>query len=199
MALRRGHIARCALVLLCAGIGLASYAAAIPVKAMVAQLLLERAWAASLADGNRHRPWPWADHWPMGRIRFPAHGVSQIILAGDGGHVLAFAPGWNNGSGALGSQTTSVVSAHRDTHFRVLAKVAVGHPIQLETRERRTDYRITDLRVVDARETELVIRPHEELVLVTCWPFDAVVPGGPLRLVATARPMQPPRVATSSP
>ena len=38
--------------------------------------------------------------------------------------------------------------------------------------------------VVDARHTGITSDPlHDELVLVTCYPFDVLVHGGPFRLV----------------
>jgi hypothetical protein len=55
----------------------------IPAKAQVAQLLLARAWQEAQVDGGVHKPWAWADHWPVARLRMPAHGVDQIVLAGD--------------------------------------------------------------------------------------------------------------------
>jgi sortase A len=42
--------------------------------------------------------------------------------------------------------------------------------------------------VVDARRTRLATAGEgARLVLVTCWPFDAVEPGGPWRYVVEAR------------
>ena len=53
---------------------------------------------------------------------------------------------------------------------------------------RPTRLRIEGVSVVDARTA--VIRSEDRaagLILMTCYPFDAVVPGGPLRYVVTAR------------
>ena len=86
-----------------------------------------------------------------------------------------------------------VIAGHRDTHFRALARLAPGDEIVLETvagpsggvRSRR--YRVTGAVVVDRSRTDFVADAGEPtLTLVTCWPFDAVVPGGPLRYVVTA-------------
>ena len=41
-----------------AGLGLAAEAAWMPAKAVLAQILLERAFARSLAEGRAVRPWP---------------------------------------------------------------------------------------------------------------------------------------------
>ena len=47
-----------------------------------------------------------------------------------------------------------------------------------------------DLEVVDSRSHELVVDDSvERLSLVTCFPFDSPVAGGPLRYVVTALPL----------
>ena len=50
----------------------------IQAKAELAQVLLERAWEKTLAGEARARPWPWADTWPVARLRIPSSGVDQI-------------------------------------------------------------------------------------------------------------------------
>src|ERR1700755_2904480 len=62
-------------------------------KAFLAQVLLERAFAASLASGYAVKPWPWADTWPVARIEVPRLHRSAIVLAGSSGQALAFGPG----------------------------------------------------------------------------------------------------------
>ena len=57
----------------------------IPAKALAAQLLLERAFAASLADGRPVKAWPWADTWPVARIEAPRLGRRVIALEGGSG------------------------------------------------------------------------------------------------------------------
>jgi len=47
--------------------------------------------------------------------------------------------------------------------------------------------RVTDVRIVDTRRTRLVLDANAALLtLVTCYPFDAINPGGPLRWLVTA-------------
>jgi sortase A len=106
--------------------------------------------------------------------------------------VLAFAPGHNPQSAALSSALgTKVISAHRDTHFTVLRDVLVGESVTLETEQGTRSYRVAQMDVIDIRQRDLEIFPDGEdaLVLVTCYPFDAVNPNGPLRLVVHARGM----------
>ena len=68
----------------------------------------------------------------------------------------------------------------------------MGDEIVIETPDKREHrYAVTSARVVDERDT-WVAEPTDEktLTLVTCYPFDAIVPGGPERYVvrATASP-----------
>jgi sortase A len=157
-------------------------------KAQLAQHLLQRAWARTLRGEAAVKPWPWADTWPVARLRAPAHGVDLIVLAGVSGRTLAFGPGHAEGSALPGAPGTAIVTAHRDTHFRFLERLRRGDEIVVDVpHEPSARLRVTDLSVVDARTA--VIRRNREtagLVLMTCYPFGAVAPGGPLRYVVTA-------------
>ena len=172
------------------GLGLLLQGLWIPAKALVAQVLLERAWEDSKASGGAPvMPWPWADHWPVAQLHFLQRGESYVVLSGDQGASLAFAPGHNPQSAPLHQTSGSkVISAHRDTHFTVLRDVLVGESVALETEQGMRSYRVTEMNVIDVRQQTLEIFPGGEdaLVLVTCYPFDAVNPNGPLRLVVTA-------------
>jgi len=175
---------------LLAGVGLwqLGQGAWIYVKARLAQRLLQRAWARTLRGEPETRPWPWADTWPVARLQVPAHGVDLIVLTGVSGRTLAFGPGHAPGSAVPGAQGTAIVTGHRDTHFRFLERVQQGDAIIVEGPDRRRSrLRVQETSVVDSRTA--VIRTEDRsvgLVLVTCYPFDAVRPGGPLRYVVTA-------------
>jgi len=175
---------------LLAGVGLwqLGQGAWIYVKARLAQRLLQRAWARTLRGEPEARPWPWADTWPVARLQVPAHGVDLIVLAGVSGRTLAFGPGHAPGSAVPGAHGTAIVAGHRDTHFRFLERLKQGDEIIVEVPGlRRSRLRVQETSVVDSRTA--VIRTEDRsagLVLVTCYPFDAVRPGGPLRYVVTA-------------
>ncbi|NND68764.1 MAG: class GN sortase [Halioglobus sp.] len=167
-------------------------AALIKAKAALAPVLIDDAWERVLAAGGGvHRPWPWADTWPVARLRFPAEGVELPVLHGDGGNSLAFAPGRALASAPFGTEGVSVIGGHRDTHFAFLEHVTRGDTVELQLRSgewRR--YRVREVRIADAaRETLSGSDTHEELMLVTCYPFDALAAGGPLRYVVSARPL----------
>ena len=159
----------------------------IHVKAHLAQALLQRAWARTLAGEARVKPWPWADTWPVARLRAPAHGVDLIVLSGVSGRTLAFGPGHADGSAQPGMPGTAIVSGHRDTHFAFLRRLRPGEAIVVETPGRAPRvFRVRDAVVVDSRTAAITGDDTPALVLLTCYPFDAVVPGGPLRYVVAA-------------
>ena len=177
-----------AILLASAGAFLWIEAGWIHAKAWLAQVLLERAWGETLAGGGPARPWPWADTRPVGRLWVPAHGVDLVVLAGASGRTLAFAPGHLSGSAGLDGLGNSVLAGHRDTHFAFLRRLELGDEIRTENADGETHrYRVVDLAVVEERDMN-ALDPWAppSLTLVTCYPFDTPVPGGPLRYVVTA-------------
>ncbi len=181
---------RLALALACATLAVICLVDAgwIHAKAAVAQVLLERSWQRSDGDGQAPPPWPWADTRPVARLHAPPLRHSQIVLAGDSGRVLAFGPGWAPASAAPDGRGTIVISGHRDTHFAWLRHLETGDRVQLETRDGRRDYIVTTQRIADAERERIALDDDgDTLLLVTCWPFDAVA-GGPLRYVVRAEP-----------
>ena len=163
----------------------------IKAKAWLAPILIERAWAQSLSRGGEPvAPWPWADTWPVARLKVPSEGLERWVLAGDSGNALAFGPGHATASAALGSAGLAVIGGHRDTHFAFLRYLKPGAELhlQLPGGHWRT-YAVAALEVVDASVQSLPVSSGvERLLLVTCYPFDALQPGGPLRYVVHALP-----------
>lgn len=121
-----------AVLMIAAGLWIAGGAGWIHIKAWLAQVLIERAWAGNLEEATpARRPWSWADTTPVARLHFVRQGASMIVLAGESGRVLAFGPGHRPGSALPGQAGNSVVSGHRDTHFAVLEQVTVGDLVQV--------------------------------------------------------------------
>jgi sortase A len=180
-------------VLLVASVSFLGRGVWIYAKASVAQVLLRRAWARTVQGGKEVRPWPWADTWPIARLRAPAVRANFIVLAGASGRTLAFGPGHLDGTARPGDAGNCVLSAHRDTQFAFLRRLETGDTLELETPDgHRHVYRVFDRRVVNKRQTGILEDTSEAmLTLVTCYPFDAVAPGGPLRYVVQAREVPP--------
>jgi sortase A len=161
----------------------------IPAKAWLAQELMQRAWLRVSAGEDRAAPWPWADTWPVARLSAKSHDVDLIVLAGGSGRTLAFGPGHLSASALPGETGNMVIAGHRDTHFAFLRNLEPGHRLTIESFSgATTDYEVIGLNVVDSRRGSLLLDTDDAvLTLVTCYPFDAVDPGGPLRYVVTAR------------
>src|SRR5215813_5091902 len=62
-------------------------------KALLAQVLLERAFTESIASHHPVKPWSWADTWPVARIEVKRLNAGAIVLGGSSGQALAFGPG----------------------------------------------------------------------------------------------------------
>ena len=161
----------------------------IPAKAWLAQELMQHAWNRAGGGEARPVPWPWADTWPVARLSAMAGDVNLIVLAGGSGRTLAFGPGHLSASAMPGTTGNSVIAGHRDTHFNFLQHLEIGEYLVVETAtSTRHLYEVSDIEVVDARRSSLLLDTEDSLLsLVTCYPFDAVEPGGPMRYVVTAR------------
>jgi sortase A len=139
-------------------------------------MLLERAFAETIATGRPTKPWSWADTWPVARIEVKRIGASAIVLAGTSGQALAFGPGHVEETADAGERGVAVYAAHRDTHFRFLQNVAIGDGIGVTRGDgKRFRYRADYSAVVrfDASGIQRATQGRE-LVLSTCWPFDSL-------------------------
>ena len=167
-------------------IGSASY---IHAKAILAQVLLETAWDKTLHGQQEVKPWPWADTWPISRLDVPGLGIDRIVLAGASGSSLAFGPGHLFGSSLPGQKGNTVIAGHRDTHFRFLKDIQPGELIQLQSLTGKTiKYEVSEIIIVDKKQAEYLANTSENtLTLITCYPFDAIRPGGPLRYLVIAK------------
>jgi len=175
------------LVLAIIGLVLFGDGAYIHAKARLAQVLLERAFDKSVATDEVVKPWSWADTWPVARIEVKRIGASAIVLEGASGQALAFGPGHILQTVDAGERGIAVYAAHRDTHFRFLRNVAIGDVIDVTRRDgKHFRYRADSSAIVrfDASGIDPATQDFE-LVLTTCWPFDAVT-SGPERYILHA-------------
>jgi sortase A len=155
-------------------------------KAHAAQILLDRAWQQTLISKNTNKPWPWADTWPVAELIVPKLDISQIVLAGDSGEALAFGPGHSFASALPDEHGTVMISGHRDTHFRFLQRLKQGERLILKTKTGIHYYTVSNTRIVDSRSYK-VDTNNDELILVTCYPFNSVISGGTERYMVYAQ------------
>jgi sortase A len=157
----------------------------ITLKAEVAQVLLERAFTTSVSTGQPVKAWNWADTWPVARVDVKRLGASAVVLKGVSGEAMAFGPGLLEETAKPGEPGTSVMSAHRDTHFAFLQYVRIGDVIDITRHDGlQMAYRVTQTRVVDWNQSG--IDRHAKgfkLVLATCYPFNGVIGGSQRYLV----------------
>lgn len=173
------------------GIGFWSLAGGtyIPAKAWLAQELMQRAWVRAGQDVDRPVPWPWADTWPVARLRSESRDVDLIVLSGGSGRTLAFGPGHLSASSMPGEIGNTVIAGHRDTHFRFLRNIEKGELLTVESAGgRKHVYAVLGADIVDSRKGGLLLDTDAAmLTLVTCYPFETRDTGGPLRYIVTAR------------
>ena len=173
--------------LVLAGLWQTGSGAWIYMKAQLAQVLLQRAWAGTLAGQQAVKPWPWADTWPIARLMVPRLGIDQIVLEGAYNRTLAFGPAHMESASGT-KEGTVILTGHRDTHFAFLEYVQTGERFFLQSSNGDIrSYRVGDRRIVDSRSGRIQLdREHSALVLVTCYPFRTPIPGGLLRWVVSA-------------
>ncbi|MFT6030428.1 MAG: sortase A [Oleiphilaceae bacterium] len=159
-------------------------------KAWLAEQFIEHAWQASLEGESKVRPWPWADTWPIAEIHVPRLNIRQIILSGDSSRVLAFGPGSTESGILPGEPGLSIVSGHRDTSFNFLKNIQEGDKLIIKNEQEVTTYKVEELAIVDQRyfqiDNKIMKEQHSSILLVTCYPFDALRAGGNKRFVVLA-------------
>lgn len=161
----------------------------IEAKARLAQVLIEQAWEQTLATGETHKPWSWADTWPVARIYHPPTNTDLYVLEGAEGNSLAFGPGHHQAT-ALPGEGASIIGGHRDTHFKFLREAMLRDELLIQGLNGEwQQYEITNTEIRHSEQEPLFMNENSDtLYLVTCYPFDALVPSGPLRYLVIAKP-----------
>ena len=175
-------------VLLAGGGCLAFEGLKIEVKARVAQLLLQYAWYKTIMTGEDQLPWRSFDGFPVLRLTIPRYEVDQIVLAGTSGQSLFFGPAFHKESKLPGSGGTTVLSSHRDSHGIYIKQLKKGDIIKLQDRfQEWHTYTIDDFVILNVKtDTITTTNAKEVLLIITCYPFNALTSGTPLRYVVSA-------------
>jgi sortase A len=158
-------------------------------KAHLSEFLIADAWQKTLKDKTNHKPWSWADTYPVLEIRIPRINKQSYILEGANGRNMAFSAAHTTISGLPGQNKSTVVSGHRDSHFDYLQELIVGDKIVTYGKTITQNFKIVEIKVINSREEKLVIKNKNELILTTCYPFGALQTGGDLRYVIHATPI----------
>jgi len=162
----------------------------IQAKAGLGQVLLESAWARTLDTKTPQKAWPWADTTPVAKLTVPFLGESFVVLEGVSGEAMAFGPGRIASLSDTAKSGVFGVGGHRDSHLRFAEHLTLGSELELQTRDGSvTRYQVTTKFVADSADQELLVDPHQHaLVLITCYPFNALQTGGSKRYVVIAIP-----------
>jgi sortase A len=184
---RRAHLVAMVAVL-AVGLVCLGHSGWIYTKAFIAQQLIGTAWQRVQAGDLDAKPWRWADTRPVAKLTLGSGTRALLVLEGSSGRNLAFGPVHDPASVLPGQWGNSVIEGHRDTHFSALRDLRLGDRVRIELPDgRRASFAVTHLQVVDSRRSRIALDSEApRLTLVTCYPFDAVRPGGPLRYVVTA-------------
>ncbi len=161
-------------------------------KAQLAQMFIATSWESRQVNTMPGRPWPWADTRAIGTLEIPRLGIKQFIMQDASGESLAFGPGRVLPSVLPSSTGHAVIAGHRDSHFSFLRDVSKGDIITTSNyQQQQQSYKVSDIHIINVTEQSLNSNEEQnQLTLITCYPFDSLVPGGPLRLIITALPLQ---------
>ncbi len=146
-------------------------------KARLSQWVLEAAWAGTPSTQSRALL-DWAfDTQVSGRLVWQEGGKTWYIIDGTQAENLKLAPGWHDQSVRPGEKGRALISAHKDTHFAGLGKVAVGdHLIWSTSPGEQITFTVSRLEIVPAQTNLSVDSSDPELVLSTCYPLAASAP-----------------------
>ena len=122
----------------------------------------------------------------VARIVVPDAGVDAVAFEGIDLPTLDRGAGHFPGTALPGQRGNSSFTAHRNTDFRGLRHIAIGHSIYVERGGSAFHYRVAETRVVEPEQVDVIrYRGRDELTLITCHPFDWVGPA-PRRFVVHA-------------
>jgi sortase A len=163
------------------------------------------------------KPWPWADTYPVAKIHFhsgPTNRSSSqgsakrqarqhelaaqplYVLAGASGRTMAFGPGHMSATSLPLEGGNSVITGHRDTHFAALQYLNQGDLIKVQTLEGQGQYQVTATFIVHQSQTQIIESNYfasssqDQLTLITCYPFNSLVPNPTMRYVVSADRMR---------
>ncbi|HFC30949.1 MAG TPA: class GN sortase [Oceanospirillales bacterium] len=175
------------IILFSLGFWQVSFSAYMLAKAYFSQYLIQQAWQQTLIDNKQYKPWTWADTYPIAEMEIPRINKKSYILQGSSGRNLAFSATHISQSGMPEDNKSMIIAGHRDSHFSYLKHVIQGDEIIVKTTSHSYHYIISKIAIIDSTKQKLNIHNQKELILVTCYPFDAINSGGKLRYVIFAQ------------
>lgn len=185
----------------------------LPTKAWLSQALISYSWQQSMAQqsqltqnhleksyrqGNKDKitntsvavkPWPWADTFPIAELSFKRLNEDIVVLNGGDPTTLAFSVGAIAPFNQTNSAKPFVVAGHRDSHFAFLEDILMKDVISMTDQHGQSQlYQVEAIDIVDASSGQLpVLANDSSLILITCYPFNAIGNDTNERYVITAK------------
>ena len=157
-------------------------------KSKISQIFLKNSWEKTLTSGKYNKPWSKIDSFPILKIYLPKLKVEHIVLNDTSQQSLAHGPGFHKESFLPKKGKTTVISMHRDSHGIFLKKLMIGDIIKLQDKEKNWHlYIVNNFYIIDIKNENLSISSSKNnLLLITCYPFDAIRSGTPYRFIVEA-------------
>tara|TARA_B110000196_G_C21030685_1_gene607436 strand:- start:278 stop:856 length:579 start_codon:yes stop_codon:yes gene_type:complete len=161
----------------------------IEIKAKIGQILLFSAWHKTIRTGMNHQPWPSFDGFPIMRLEIAQHDIDQIVLKGTSGQALAFGPSFHEESFLPHEKKITIISSHRDSHGIFIKKLQLGEIIKIQdTNNQWHTYTIDDFFIINIQKEKITMdRNEDRLFLITCYPFNTINSGTPMRYIVSAK------------
>lgn len=152
--------------------------------------LIEKSWQQALKEeGAAQKPWPWLESYPVARLEFPAQNKSLVVMQGGKKDVLAYAPGWHEGTDMPGKAGISLISGHRESYFGFLRQLQTGTFFTLQMLDgTNVEYVVDDLIMTRHEEIHVPVTGSDSILLLsTSYPSVNWEKGKALQYVVVAR------------
>jgi len=173
----------------------------LPTKAWLSQALISYSWQEAMTQQNQRqgnkttntkvaiKPWPWADTFPIAELSFKRLNEDIVVLNGGDPTTLAFSAGAIAPFNQTNSAQPFVVAGHRDSHFAFLEDILMKDVISMTDQHGQSQlYQVEAIDIVDASSGQLpVLANDSSLILITCYPFNAIGNDANERYVITAK------------
>lgn len=108
-----------------------------------------------------------------GKLTCDRIGLAADVYYGDDSQLLRKGAGQYIGSGLPGFGRQILLAGHNVTTFAPLKDMKAGDVVTFKTAYGTYEYKITDMKVLDARDTSAydLLADGEKLVMYTCYPF----------------------------
>ena len=157
----------------------------IEIKARVAQYLLNNAWNKTIETGDEYEPWPGFDGYPILKLSIPKFKLQQIVLSNTSGQSLAFGPSFHPETYLPKENKITAISSHRDSHGYYIRDLKINDFVILEDKDNnKFTYKVKNFKIINVEDKDLQFnKKNSQLLLITCYPFDAVISGTNLRYI----------------